>query len=1135
VTEESSASRLCVAVLGGLRLLADDQSIDRFRTHKTAALLAFLAYHSHRPHARETLIEMLWPDLSPEAGRNSLSITLSSLRRLFEPFAASASAEQLILTGRTSVQFNPTLITTDAAEFESALAAWERKKEAPPEQRLALLETATRLYGGPLLPGYYQGWIPAEQTRLEALFLTALQELARLRRQAGQIDGAIEALNRAVALDSLREETQQDLIRLLLETGRPAIAQQRFQQFAAALQTQLGLEPDPATRELVAHLIDRPPLRPPASKTSPHLLAGSAASPETSVNSADAWADLDETASLPARFDQFFGREHEMAQLRTLLSGGARLVTLTGMGGIGKTRLAIELAETLTASRPVLFVPLADLHEAGQISEALRRALDLPASSDQEVWRGIVTSLRMRPVLLILDNFEQLLPEGALFLRELVAQVPTLQCLVTSRRRLLLDVEQEFALEPLPPPSLASLSDADDKQAIQALSRSAALALFVDRARAHRVGFELQARNVRAVVQLVQNLEGLPLALELAAARASILTPRQILDSLARQPFDLLTTQRTDKAARHRSLRETILWSYRLLPETVQRFFRQLAVFRGGWTLEAAVVVTADVRAFDHLSQLRDASLLLMQEDAMNETVRFDMLISLRVFAEELFDAEVESEATRRRHADYFANFVEASEASMHGPEENATLHLIERDYENIRAAFYYWREQPDGNHPAARLACALERFWAIRGHMREGIEWMRIILERADLTASLQARVLFVTITLNSILGFHRDIPAMTQECLRLFREAGDQRGVARVLCHDHAHLQSLQEGIALARRIGEEQSLAVALQHLGKTAWEKGMHREAEKHYQESFEVAQRRGDEVLQIGTLAEWAYMLTWLGEYQHALSLLKQAAQISRRRSSDLHSHLTWMQGVLATNLGDYPQALAFLEQSAATRRRLGACQALGTTLLALSNLYLARADYGSAREILSECAAVWKEIDSPAGLCYARCAMGKLALIEDRHAEAHTQFEESLHVFQSPPNAIGLGMALHGLGLVALQNDDWQTAERHFQEALQQRWPLRLVRGCIESIQGLALAAAGQEQWERFLTLAGATENWRERLGLVLPPHETAPMQTALMKARLAQGNETADRQLRAGAALSAEQAIASAQNGFAA
>jgi predicted ATPase/DNA-binding SARP family transcriptional activator len=1123
VTNVMSAPRIRVDMLGGVSLHTDDTHIDRFRTHKTAALLAFLAYHRHQPHARETVIEMFWPDLSPEAGRNSLSITLSSLRHLLEPVARALSADRVVLAGRTSVQFNPALLTTDAALFEANIRLWERKPEASVAERRAWLEEAVRLYRGPLLPGYYQDWIPLEQTRLEALCLTVLRELARLRREAGEIEGAIEALNRAVALDSLREETQHDLIQLLLSEGRPAIALRQYRQFEQTLQTQLGIEPDDATRELVAHLAGHIPVARPTALT-PQLHSMDRVASETAESGLA--TGVVGIGHLPPRFDRFFGREREIAQLLEQLSANARLLTITGVGGVGKTRLAVETAEILAASRPVLFLPLADVNRAEGIAETLRRTLELPMGSPEETLRGIVTSLGLHPMVLILDNFEQLLPEGAPFVRELLVRLPDLQCLVTSRRRLLLDAEQEFPLEPLSPPSVAAW-DSPEKPTLETLLRSSALALFVDRARAHRAGFELTSRNASALIQLVQNLEGLPLALELAAARAAILTPRQMVDSLAKQPFELLATRRPDKVERHRSLRETILWSYRLLPTPVQDFFRHLAVFRGGWTLEAAQAVTADPATLDHLAQLRDASLLLTQEDIPTETVRFDMLVSLRAFAAELFDADPECKATQRRHADYYTALLEVNERLLHGPLESAALQSIERDYENVRAAFYRLCAERDDNRQAVRVACALTRFWLAYGDPREGIDWIEAVLQQGGLPKREQAQALQLKVRLKSLLGVREDLTALQQESLRLFWEIGDERSAVSVLCEDYADRAALEEGAALARHLGEERSLAVALSHLGSHAWQGGDSRKAEACYRESIAIMRQCGDDGRCLGTTQEWAYMLIYLGEYREAERRLAEARQLGTGRSGDWHSHLDWMCGVVATHRGAYAQALAYLEQSATTRRRFGACQALGTTLQGLGNLHITRADYAGAHAVLAECVSVWQALDSPTGLFYARCSQARLALYEGQSAQAQALFEESLTFFRETTNVLGSGTALHGLGLVALHAADWRTAETRFQEGLQERWPLRLARGCIENLYGLALAAAGQGDWERFLVLAGATESWRERIGLVLPPVENAPLSIALVQARLALREEAADQHFQAGAALSSADAVA--------
>jgi predicted ATPase len=321
------------------------------------------------------------------------------------------------------------------------------------------------------------------------------------------------------------------------------------------------------------------------------------------------------------QFTRFFGREEEIAWLTAALRvPETRLVTLTGPGGSGKTRLAIAVAgrlqEEYTGGEPAgtggpWFVPLAEVAEAWRIGDAIREAMHLPPSADGEPLEQVVAALSPQPSLLVLDNFEQLVGEGALTVRSLLERVPRLTCIVTSRQRLNLAAEQEFPVLPLPVPVVrgklrvespakthpSDRSDPSDlstpNSQLPTLLDCPSVQLFVDRARAVRRDFQVTERNAAAVAELCVRLEGLPLAIELAAARAQVLSPEQMLGQLKRR-FDLLVSRQQDMAPRHRSLRAAIEWSFHLLPPDLRQFFTRLSIFRGGWTLEAAEAICGE-------------------------------------------------------------------------------------------------------------------------------------------------------------------------------------------------------------------------------------------------------------------------------------------------------------------------------------------------------------------------------------------------------------------------------------------------------------------------------------------------------------------------------------------------------------
>lgn len=569
-----------IELLGRLRATQGDRVVTRFRARKTGLLLAYLAYYIQRPHPREALIDLLWPEADLSPGRGNLSKELSSLRRQLEPPGVPVGA--VIVADHFAVQLNPAACVTDVAQFESALQSASRAGND--RDSVCRLVEAVELYAGELLPGYYEEWILQERQHLAEQCLGAIHQLVSALEQAGDLESALEHARRAVRADPMREEAHFDLIRLYAAAGQPSAALRQYHELERLLRDELDETPSAATRALAEELRrdartvvvarSAPPEVTPAGERG-------APSPAAPVEAAPLRPSRP-TPRLPLQFTRFFGREEEIARLaETLLCSEARLVTLTGPGGSGKTRLTIAVADRLQEAfrEAIAFVPLADLTDADQIPDAIMKALDLPRSADLDPLEQVVEVLNRHPSLLVLDNLEHLVEEGALLVKRLLERIPTLTCLVTSRQRLSLAGEQEFVVLPLPTPRR---SDSPER-----LLQYASVKLFVDRAQAVRADFQVTAANASAIAALCDRLEGLPLALELAAARALVLTPDQMLARLEER-FDFLVSRQRGASSRHRTLRGAIDWSYRLLSADLRRAFARLSVFHGGWTLEAA-------------------------------------------------------------------------------------------------------------------------------------------------------------------------------------------------------------------------------------------------------------------------------------------------------------------------------------------------------------------------------------------------------------------------------------------------------------------------------------------------------------------------------------------------------------------
>jgi len=785
-------------MLGQLRACHTARTINRFSTQKTGLLLAYLAYYRKRVHPREELAELFWPDSDVEACRTNLRVALLSLHRQLEPPGTPAGS--VLMCQRTCVQLNPQVITTDVADFEAALqAAW---LEDDPIQQAHYLSEALNLYRGVLLPGFYEEWVLTERDRLADAHVGALKQLIAILEKAGDLNRAVEYAHQAVVADPLREEIHLDLMRLYAATGRPAAALRQYQELERLLREELKEEPSEEARVFVERLQKRRYVaamhrrrtiqsqsdsrnrgdsvalpwpqpqrlrespRPPVAAPPPQdngsrnpSLAGKKAVgrqhgtqdnglPNTSSpRSAEA-----PSLRLPMQFTRFFGREEEIARLQELVNGEraddhSRLITLTGPGGSGKTRLAIECVRQAASVRAgaVWFVPLADLIDARLIPAAILGTLCPNTSTRSEALEEVVAALANRPTLLILDNFEHLVESGAALVKTLLECVPTLTCLVTSRQRLGLEGEQEFPVAPLPTPSAPGTPER--------LLEFASVQLFVDRAQLTRPDFQVTARNAADVAALCDRLEGIPLAIELAAPWIQSLTPAQILSRIERR-FDLLVSRRRDIGPRHVTLRAALEWSYRLLSPELQRFFARLSVFRGGWTLETAEAVCGNAEVWEygsqaptqppshtstpHLLARLQAHSLVVAEEAEGG-MRYRLLETLREYANEQLSA-AERERLARRHAAYYLELAENTKAKGAGAEQAEGLARLEEEHDNFRAALEWaLASEPE---IALRLTVALWRFWYVRGYLNEGRRWLEEALSRSeDGPESIRAR----------------------------------------------------------------------------------------------------------------------------------------------------------------------------------------------------------------------------------------------------------------------------------------------------------------------------------------------------------------------------------------------------------
>ncbi len=665
--------------------------------------------------------------------------------------------------------------------------------------------------------------------------------------------------------------------------------------------------------------------------------------------------------NLPNRLTSFIGREWETSEAKRLLNAG-RLLTLTGPGGSGKTSLALRVASELLDSEHgeefedgVVFVALAPIADPDLVISTIAQTLGVRETAGGSLLDHLKAALREKRMLLVLDNFEQVLSAASL-VNDLLAASPRLKILVTSRAVLRLRGEKDYPVPPLALPEAGRELNADG------LSRYAAVALFVERALDAKPDFRVTDENASAVAEICARLDGLPLAIELAAARVRLLPPQALLARLARR-LPLLVGGARDLPARQRTLRDTIAWSYNLLGPAEQALVRWLGVFVGGFTLEAAEAVCAgESDLLDGLGSLVDKSLLL--QDERHGEPRFRMLETIREYALEVLDVREEATEIRRRHAMHFLAVAQAAEPELQQAEQATWFNRLEREHDNLRAAVRWLLESNDAEL-ALRLAGALGRFWEVRGFLSEGQHWLDRSLERAGAaqppaSARAKAAALGAAGTLAFVRSDHERAAALLEESLPLWRELGNRAGVATSLHNlsrvrfyqgDHERAVALcEESLALRRELADKRGVAMSLNTLGVIARNRGDQTAARRLYEESLGLFRDLGDQWgigLLLNNLARVARDLgdwTWttklcaeslalfreVGDRHGVAWVLSNLAIVAQSRGAwDAAARLFGVVDALRTALGSSSLSLSPAERStyeaavAATRASLG--------------------------------------------------------------------------------------------------------------------------------------------------------------------------------------------------------------------
>lgn len=896
------ADPFSLVLLGIPHVQSNNQSVRGFKSRKTLALLCYLAVRA-QPLTRTHLANLFWGDKSEADGRANLSRALNNLTTLF-PNSIRATRDTLNLVDD--------VFTVDIRTFETLSTRGS----------VEALHAAVALYHDEFMSGLFlddcpefEVWLAAERERWRQQIVSALERLGEHHVRRGEPGLALPIAARLLEIEPWREETHRLMMQLLADTGQRSAALQQFETARRVLATELGVEPAAETTALYEK-----------------IRAGSDSSnrprpPRT---------------NLPRQLTSFVGRETELARVSARLNNPeCRLLTLVGIGGIGKTRLALEAGKNAARSfrDGVCFVPLAPIG-AGQIelvAPAIASALEMSSAERQNPQTQLLAFLRDKQLLLVLDNFEHLVTASE-FVLEILRETSEVKILVTSREPLDVQAEWVTRLAGLTYPTGAVKNE-------QELLHYNAVQLFIERARRGDERAGSDAESIAFAGRLARLVEGLPLALELAAARTRTFSVKEICEQVERN-FDVLETSMRDVTPRHRSLRAVLDWSYALLPPSEQDLFCRVSVFAGGWTRQAAGQVagmaTADRASVDsqraHHNTLENlvAKSLAIRQEIENET-RYRLLEPVREYAHEKLRQAGAADTTDARHLNFFLELAEQAEPALVGAQQGAWLRRLEQDVDNLRAALTWGLAKARDHAAGIRLAGALWRFWYMRGYFQEGASRLETAIQIYPTAPhALVGKVMTGAGYMAWCQGDYARAKEFHAQALTMYRAAADAAGIA------------------------------FAIHNLGGVAFYLGERQKAEELFAQSLELAASANDVWLTAVALISLGEAARYREDYERARTLQEQGLDAASKSGDQQLIALALSNlGHIATAQADYARAVRVYQQSLVAFHQAGERRLVAEELEGFAEVLAAQSKLDVAARLLAAAQALREEISYP--------------------------------------------------------------------------------------------------------------------------------------------------------------------------
>lgn len=978
ISPKQSTPKLKLLLLGNPQIKINGTVFTELKSTKARGLLYYLAV-TGQTHSRSFLASLLWGETNESSARGNLRKALQQLRKHFSGY--------LTTTQDTVSLADHNDCWIDVVEFNTMLL------KGPENKSIQNLESAINLFRGDFLIGFfvrnapeYENWWLSEQSKIRGQMLNTLQSLTDHYSKERNYKKAIALMRRFLELEPWSENAHRSLMELLAKDGQRSAA---FAQFAICrdiLATELNVEPSLETTALY----DQIDVLLPSSTSFQH--------------------------NLPHPLKSFIGRNDELKKINNLIANH-RLVTVTGPGGVGKTNLCLQSGRLLLESfdHGVWIIELASIITPALLPQTAANTLGLSEFPDKRYMEQTLEYLKDRHCLLILDNCEHLIDASVDFVVSILQSCPKLKLLVNSREALGIGGEQQIQLSSL------SFPDKDEQATVGEWDQYEAITLFVERAVAVFPDFKVNQKNLNPLMQICRQLDGIPLALELAAGHMDILTIEQIADRLADR-FTLLTTDRRGVMPRQQTVRTSIDWSWELLTAAEQALLQQLSVFTGGMSLDAVETICFtngdefdSFNAMDLLKKLYKKSMVIItreQEDAP----RFKLLDTIRQYAGEQLAASGLEENLRDRHLNYYRQFAEQAREGLFGSRQASVLKALEKDIDNIRAALN-WALRTD-SEAGLRILTEPWRFWE-QGYIQEGDYWLTQLLTNAiEIGPDLRAKALYVQGRFN--LFFLQKIErakVLVAESLELYEISKNKKGIAQCLV-----LQG----------------------------WEAGVN--GGPLFYRSLEIFKSIGD---QLG-VAEVLYQLGIL-EYRDDLSQAMAYLEESESLFYELgHSSMIIetlaARGMIAIHQESYNQARLFFEESLELQERLK-LRRTASTLIPLGIIYYHLEEYVRALEYFDQGQIISEKIGDKQMANWAYVRLGYVYLRLGALSKAHMIFTGSLHTFNDAGIMSGVNYAIEGLASLATARGQIDVSARLYSWADASRQSIKDPRPPVEQAE----------------------------------------------------------------------------------